>query len=379
MRIAAAEIYRYALPLKQPMQIAGAQLEERRGFLLRLTSDEGAVGWGDAAPLPGFGPATLEGAWNGLLRAVRPMPGKPLPESSRSLAALDFLKQPEARPVSFAIEAALLGLRASAEGRMPCEFLAESHATEIAINALLMGDASGILPRARALAAEGYQAAKLKVGRAPMGSEVQLVEALREALGGGVALRLDANRAWDFDEALRFLRAVSDCGIAYIEEPLAEPYRLPELRDATGVPYAVDESLLEFGGLLGEDAAALPARSRAEAFRAKDVIDNAAALVWKPTIHPYPSIAGLGQDGVRYKGRVVVSAAFESGVGIAALANYAAAYAGGLPVGLDTYRCFADDVLAAPLPFEGPAVSLAGLNAAATQVNTGKLDLVWEG
>ena len=69
---------------------------------------------------------------------------------------------------------------------------------------------------------------------------------MREALGSGVSLRLDANGAWTLDRALAVLDAVVPLGIAAVEQPLPRGpvEELGRLRAATSVPVMVDESLV---------------------------------------------------------------------------------------------------------------------------------------
>ncbi len=54
MKPAGFRLYRYHLPLSEPLQSKGTTLRHREGLLVELAGDGGAVGWGEAAPLPGF-------------------------------------------------------------------------------------------------------------------------------------------------------------------------------------------------------------------------------------------------------------------------------------------------------------------------------------
>src|SRR5471030_3139569 len=46
---------RYRLPFRAPVRTAHGIWAEREGVILRLEGDGGAIGWGEAAPVPGFG------------------------------------------------------------------------------------------------------------------------------------------------------------------------------------------------------------------------------------------------------------------------------------------------------------------------------------
>jgi L-alanine-DL-glutamate epimerase-like enolase superfamily enzyme len=60
-----------------------------------------------------------------------------------------------------------------------------------------------------------------------------------------VALRIDANGAWDEETALRVLRAVEGCDIEYVEEPVTGDLRAVGRR--TNIPVAADPASLEEG------------------------------------------------------------------------------------------------------------------------------------
>ena len=63
----------------------------------------------------------------------------------------------------------------------------------------------------------GLRDIKVKVG---FDDDVARVTAVREALGPGASLRLDANGAWSFDRAVEVLNAVAPLRIAAVEQPL---------------------------------------------------------------------------------------------------------------------------------------------------------------
>ena len=55
MRIARAELVPFRLVLRAPLRTAHGEIAVREGSLLALHSECGAVGWGEASPIPGFG------------------------------------------------------------------------------------------------------------------------------------------------------------------------------------------------------------------------------------------------------------------------------------------------------------------------------------
>ena len=107
--------------------------------------------------------------------------------------------------------------------------------------------------RARSLASDGYRTIKMKVGGNPTAA-LAAVSAVRRELGPTVALRCDANRAWDYADAEQFLKGAEACQVALCEEPLREPgedfRELARLRQDSIVPIAVDESARTLGAIV---------------------------------------------------------------------------------------------------------------------------------
>ena len=93
--------------------------------------------------------------------------------------------------------------------------------------------------------AAGFRGAKIKVGRPHVSEDVARLAAVREAVGDGFELMVDANQAFTVSEAIRRARAFERFGLAWLEEPLpAEDLAgHVELAAHTDIPIAVGESL----------------------------------------------------------------------------------------------------------------------------------------
>ena len=93
--------------------------------------------------------------------------------------------------------------------------------------------------------AAGFRGAKLKVGKPHLSEDVARLAAVREAVGDGFELMVDANQAFTVSEAIRRARAFEPFDLAWLEEPLpAEDLGgHVELAKHTAIPIAVGESL----------------------------------------------------------------------------------------------------------------------------------------
>jgi O-succinylbenzoate synthase len=102
--------------------------------------------------------------------------------------------------------------------------------------------------RAHAIvAASGCATAKVKVADAPgsLPADLDRVRAVRDALGPGGAVRVDANAAWDVAAAVAAIRALDRAagGLEYVEQPCGELDELAAVRRQVDVRVAADESI----------------------------------------------------------------------------------------------------------------------------------------
>ncbi len=120
-----------------------------------------------------------------------------------------------------------------------------------------------LLKQADANLAKGYHAIKTKVGRELLKEDVARIAAMRQHLGEGFALMVDANMKWTADEAIRRARALRDFGLVWLEEPtipddVAGHVRI--VRDG-GLPIATGENfrtLWEFKQMIAEGGVTYP-------------------------------------------------------------------------------------------------------------------------
>jgi O-succinylbenzoate synthase len=189
-------------------------------------------------------------------------------------------------------------------------------------------------PQAHAIVAgSGCRTAKVKVAEPgqPESADVARVEAVRDALGPAGKLRIDANGAWDVDQAARMLAALAPFGLEYAEQPCATLDELAALRKRVDVPLAADESIRR-----AEDPLAVRAAGAADI-----VVIKAQPLGGVRAGLEIAAACGLP---------AVVSSAVESSIGLAAGVALAAA----LPdlkyaCGLATMSLLTGDVTAEPL------------------------------
>lgn len=361
MRISDFELYRYNLPLVEPVKLSAGTIHHREGLLLKLAGDDGSIGWGESAQLPGFSAESLEQAEESIQGTASSLIGYELQADAYEVreklnSELERLNLPSS--VRFGCELAIWNLCAASHGVSLVEWMFPKSRRIVPLNGLLLGEAEEVLESASRMREDGYSAVKLKVGKRSVEEDVDLVNALRRVLGEDISLRLDANRAWSFEEAIRFGQGIAGVGIEYVEEPLTDASLLPHLTRESGLPVALDESLV------GMEPASLEQHRYAVATVLKPTLIGGLSK----TLHFAETASRLGMS-------TVISSTYESGIGILALIALAAGTGDqAVPAGLDTYRSLAADVLSPPLELPASKVDVREFFGVPREVNEGSLD-----
>ena len=333
MHIDSIDIAPYRIALQRPLRLAGRDVCEREGFLLKIFS-QGALGMGDVAPLPGFSAETLTEARENVLALG--LEGADVAvgglASSAEIPALD-----NALPsVRFGIECALLELAAKQQLGLDSNPF-DRRPRPIAVNALLTEPSVDAFLQ---LVEQGYTCIKIKVGRDDGSQDMHFLHSLSGQIDPGVSLRLDANRAWSQAEAQAFVEALPALPLMYIEEPCVHVRDSLKLAQTHGVPIALDESLISMDE---QDLARL---------------DKVAAFVIKPTLCGGVCAAVRLARAARECGaQPVISAAFESAEGLRALVFLAdALMTPAVAAGLDTWQWLGEDISASGVTTDGPTM-----------------------
>ncbi len=262
MKIAAIDVFVLGFPFKSVFVLAGGVAGNTNVLshrvLVKLTTNSGAVGWGEATPTPRWTYETTETIvstlkrylapavlgieiWNfdalhrAMDRAISPgvTAGSPLAKSTIDVAAHDALGRALNVPV-----AALLGScrRTTFDLTWMVSVVKPDEAQQAVADGL----------------AAGYTMFDAKIGMHGEAGDIALLRHARKALGDERSLQVDANRGYRVDTAIRQARRFADLGIALFEQPLdgfnLAGYR--RLREASPVPIGIDESLRSVADLI---------------------------------------------------------------------------------------------------------------------------------
>ncbi|MDQ3810672.1 MAG: mandelate racemase/muconate lactonizing enzyme family protein [Chloroflexota bacterium] len=243
MAIASLEVFALSAELRPPRGPSILTYSQRETLLVKVSTEQGLVGWGETYRVAGVEAAIRE--------VLAPMLRGRDPLALRSLHA-------EMQRATFnngfavgAVDLALEDLRGKALG-VPVHVLHGGALRQrVEAYASLPGYFDDRAPEehwvdeACALTDRGFKALKLRIGRFPPRRELPILERVRAAVGGEVRLMADGNAAYSPALAMEVGRALADLGFAWLEEPTPQTgyAGYPELRQKLPLPLAGGEAL----------------------------------------------------------------------------------------------------------------------------------------
>lgn len=334
------KLFRYSLPLTEPLYLLGHEMHERTGLILRLhdendgTSVGDNYGDGEIAPLPGMHPETLSEAET-QIRDYLSGNSLPVTCSAALFGSVNFGLDMALRTMFQNPNVSKFHSFKETAGNDHKPSKIDFKGQIFPVNGLAVGSGTVLEMECEELRNGGFKAVKLKVGRLTILQDIERVRLARKILGNEIALRLDANRAWEWEDALKFAEAVQDFNIEYCEEPLLDSNKLEKLHLQTGMPLALDETLW-YAPTPKSDT---PAKHVS--------LSGIRALILKPSILGGWNNTKMWIEHAQKNGiHCVLSSCFESGLGL----NWIAFMANELlsekfPAGLDTSKWFEQDLI----------------------------------
>jgi L-alanine-DL-glutamate epimerase-like enolase superfamily enzyme len=242
LKITDVEIYLYDLPLIAPFRISIGEQSAANDLLIRVVTDQGIVGIGEACPfLPITGETQSTNA--AAARAIRDMLiGKDPLAIEDLLREIGALVHSNPSAVA-AYDMALHDILGKVAG-LPLFRLFGSGKTRFET------DITTGIDTPAAMAAEtkrnvelGYQTVKIKVGLNP-DDDIARLQAVREAIGYDINVRIDANQGWTVPQAIYALKRMEKFRIQFIEQPVvaSDVAGLKEVRAASPIPIMADEA-----------------------------------------------------------------------------------------------------------------------------------------
>lgn len=232
----------YTLRLKSPFQTSKKTIKDRKGFIFRLEETMGSTGIGDACPFPEFGSEKIEDIEKVLSDFKLNLK---LDKQNIEQSIFECLRGYENYPAfRHGLEQAILNLfcnkmKVSLSGLLNLDLR-----QKIELNGTIgfMTPLKSV-ETAQNLAENGFKTIKIKVGREDFEEDYNVIKSVRQKIGDGVKIRIDANGNWNLNKAIANLKKIDDLDIEYAEQPVNELDDYIELKNHCSTSLAPDESI----------------------------------------------------------------------------------------------------------------------------------------
>ena len=246
MKITKVETFVLSNQLKETFFFSQWAYSERRICIVKITTDEGHFGWGE-----GYGPADVIKAG---IKLVTPLLIGENPLENETLwhkmyrKTLDFARRGVLAASISAVDVALWDLKGKILKQPVSVLMGGQHRKRVIPYAtgLYFSESDDLISKlvseAKTYVEQGFKAIKMKVGLS-ISQDIEMVKAVREAIGNDIKLMIDSNHAYSLREATALARVVERYDIGWFEEPVSPEYyhHYKELRTKTTIPIAGGE------------------------------------------------------------------------------------------------------------------------------------------
>ncbi|HRH39203.1 MAG TPA: dipeptide epimerase [Flavobacteriales bacterium] len=243
MKITRIDLFPVSIPLKTPFVTSLGAIDAAESVFVRITTDDGSVGWGECNPFWSINGETQETCMAVGKHVAKALIGHEPTDIDGAHAIMDRLIFGN-NSIKSAFDIALHDIAAQAAGLPLYRFLGgvgdrqltTDYTVSIASPEKMAADALGIVRN-------GFTVIKVKLGG--RGEEdIERTRAMRDAIGHAIPFRIDANQGWDPGTAIKVLNALAPFNIQHCEEPIPR-WQFMELRrvkEASPIPIMADES-----------------------------------------------------------------------------------------------------------------------------------------
>jgi L-Ala-D/L-Glu epimerase len=346
VKVERIDLFQTRVPLKKPFKTALRTVTEAEAIVVKVTTDDGIVGWGEAPPthvITGDSLASIRYSIEAVIKPI--LIGMPLLERDALFGKLQscIVGNTSAKA---AVDIALHDCIAQYSGLPLFQLLGGAHQTLETDYTVSVNDPAEMARDAASYVKEGFQTLKVKVGKDDIDTDIERLQAIRQAVGKSVVLRLDANQGWDSKTAVRVISWMEDIGLDI--ELVEQPVQATDLRGLQYVtqhvqtPIMADESLFS-----PQDACTLLE------MRAVDLLNI--KLMKAGGLQPSLDIARIART---YGVECMVGCMIESRIGISAAAHLAASQVQVTRVDFDAPLMLQNDIVTGGVRYEGSKLIL---------------------
>jgi len=243
LKITDIEIFLFDIPLTSPFRIAIGEMTAANDLLIRIRTDQGVVGLGEACPFP---PITGETQATNAAAAISirdMLIGKDPLAIDALLREIGPLVHSNPSAVA-AFDMALHDILGKVAGLPLFRLLGGTKNTFETDITTSLDTLESMTAESKKYADMGYKTLKVKVGLDP-DEDFARLSAIRAAVGRGVAIRIDANQGWTVPQAVYALRKMEPLAIEFCEQPVlaSDTAGLKAVRSQSPIAIMADEAL----------------------------------------------------------------------------------------------------------------------------------------
>lgn len=367
MKIDRIELFPVVLPLKAVLTLprgpSRTLAEGKQIILVKLSTDDGSVGWGEAGPSRRWSAETTYSCYTTLKEYLTPVllgrdpfdiaglhramntelapgvdPGQPIAKAAIDLAAHDLV----CKKLGITLQS---WLGAKLRDRIELSYLVSAPDPDKTAAVVEQG------------LDEGFRAFKVKVGHDP-DVDADNVRTVLE-VAKNCTVWPDANQGYTLDQALRMAKVYERLGIEVFEQPIpmADIYGMRKLLSSTALTIVLDEAAMGLPYLI-------------ELMR-REAVEGVAVKVNKVGgIHYARQLCDLARNAGL---TLIGSGLMDAPIGFAASVHLFSAFGISFPADLNGPQHLADDYLAEPLPREGQTALVPGMPGLGVKIDEKKL------
>ncbi|MDO9029626.1 MULTISPECIES: mandelate racemase/muconate lactonizing enzyme family protein [Hydrogenophaga] len=241
-------------PLKKPVIMPNTRITSIDSVVLKLTCDDGTVGFSDSGDTSSWYRGELQESIMGMIQQViapRILLGEDPRCIEKIVARMDLLVR-DNNQAKATVDFALHDLKGKLLG-VPVYELLGGRTIEAARQGWVLsaGKPDDVAAEAKRAKDIGFALFKMKIGYGTIQDDIDMVHAVRETVGPDAYLTIDANGFWSYEKALHIIRKIDSAGLDLIEQPLAhwDIEGMARLRAAVKTPIYADESAQELYNL----------------------------------------------------------------------------------------------------------------------------------
>ncbi|WP_391206350.1 mandelate racemase/muconate lactonizing enzyme family protein [Psychrobacillus sp. L4] len=249
MKIKEIDIYAIRLPLLEPFIISYHTYDDMPSIIVKLTTEDGLVGYGEAVADEHVTGETWESTYAMLKNTLAPLLiGKNPMEFERLHEMMDKAVY-QAPAAKAAIDIACYDVVGKKLGVPVYQLLGGRYHEKFPITHVLsIGTPEKMAEEAEKRIKEGYSSFKMKVGT-EVQDDVKRIQAVRAKVGDDIAIRVDVNQGWkNSANTITAMRQLEHAGLDWLEQPVvADDFNgMVEVKAKTSTPLMMDEGLRGF-------------------------------------------------------------------------------------------------------------------------------------